>query len=251
MKNQINRQFKQEGLLKSIDGSIQGTIKNRSKNKRESGKVTGGDYLGLGMDAFAGLGMEIIYAYVLEPVIYGAPMGEWTAIQTIIHWIVTCATWGIFAVVLLKKAQGKYQFPVLEKGSPISSWQWGICLLLVALSFAADYISWGGFKIYLEFVRRGPLLFTFQYIYYAFETILFLLIIVFGQKACEVWFKKDSIPYGGIICGMTWGLAHIFSKDLLTGLMGIVLGFGMGGVYLLVNRDLKKAYGILFLMFIL
>ncbi len=252
MRNQINGQFKQEGIWKGIDGgNIMERIRGRRKNKGERGKVTGGDFFWLGVDAFGGLGMEMIYAYLLEPAVYGAPMGEWTTVQTIMHWIVTCATWGIFAAVLIKKAQEKYQFPVLEKGSPVSRRQWGICLLLVALSFVADYISWGGFKIYLEFVRRGPLLFTFQYIYYAFETMLFLLIIVFGQKACEVWFNKAAIPYGGIICGLTWGLAHIFSKDLLTGLMGIALGFGMGGVYLLVNRDLKKAYVILFLMFIL
>ena len=81
--------------------------------------------------------------------------------------------------------------------------------------------------------------------------MLFLLIIVFGQKACEVWFRRSGIPYGGIICGLTWGLAHAFTKDLGTGLLGVIVGFAMGGGYLLVNRDLKKAYGMLFLMFVL
>ena len=81
--------------------------------------------------------------------------------------------------------------------------------------------------------------------------MLFLLIIVFGQKACEVWFQRTNIPYGGIICGLTWGLAHVFTKNLLTGLLGLALGFAMGGVYLLVNRDLRKAYVVLFLMFVL
>ena len=50
---------------------------------------------------------------------------------------------------------------------------------------------------------------------------------------------------------MTWGLAHIFTKDLLTGMLGLALGFAMGSVYLLVGRDLRKAYGVLFLMFVL
>ncbi|MBD5495626.1 MAG: hypothetical protein HDR12_15000 [Lachnospiraceae bacterium] len=112
-------------------------------------------------------------------------------------------------------------------------------------------MAWDGFKVYLEYVNKGFLLFAFQYIYYAFETMLFLLIIVFGQKACEVWFHKERIPYGGIICGLTWGLAHIFTKNLLTGVLGIALGFAMGSVYLLVNRDLKKAYVVLLFMFVL
>ena len=218
---------------------------------KNQNKVKGSDFLWLGLYAFAGLGMEVVYAYFLEPALYGVSMESFTPGQTVCHWILTCITWGIFAYVLIRKAEGKYQFPILEKGSAMHIWQWFLCFLFIALAFVVDYADWGGFKVYLEFVRRGPLLFIFQYIYYLFETMLFLLIIVFGQKACEVWFKRTNIPYGGIICGFTWGLAHIFTKNLFTGLLGLMLGFAMGGVYLLVNRDLKKAYVMLFFMFVL
>lgn len=219
------------------------------KEKKE--KITGGDYLSLGLYAFAGLGMEVLYAYWLEPVIYNAPMQDWSDIQTIAHWILTCITWGIFAFILIRRSGKKYQLALLEKGKAISLWQMGLCTLFILLAFIMDYISWGGFKVYLEYVNKGFLLFAFQYLYYAFETMLFLLIIVFGQKACEVWFRREKIPYGGIICGLTWGLAHIFTKNLLTGFLGIALGFAMGSVYLLVNRDFKKAYVVLFFMFVL
>lgn len=219
------------------------------ENKKE--KITGGDYLSFGLCAFAGLGMEVLYAYLLEPVLYGTPMQDWTNVQTILHWILTCITWGVFAFVLIQKSDKKYDFPLLEKGKTMKLWQFGLCILFILLAFIYNYIDWNGFKVYLEYVNRGFLLFTFQYIYYAFETILFLLIIIFGQKACEVWFHKDKIPYGGIICGLTWGLAHVFTKNLLTGMSGILLGFAMGSVYLLVNRDLKKAYIALFFMFVL
>lgn len=220
------------------------------KNKKER-KITGLDYLGLALYAFGGLGMEVIYAFFLEPMLYGAQMENWSDLQTILHWILTCVTWGIFAYVLIKKSGGKYEYPLLEKGAPMKLWQIGTCIVFILLAFLADYISWDGFKVYLEYQGKGLLLFTFQYIYYAFETMLFLLIVVFGQKACETWFQKTNIPYGGIICGLTWGAAHIFTKDLATGLLGIVLGFAMGSAYLLTNRDLKKAYIVLFLMFIL
>lgn len=228
-------------------------MKENRKDKKESvkDKITGWDYFSLGLCAFAGLGMEVIFAYLLEPVLYGAPMQEWLDVQIIIHWILTCITWGAFAFVLIRKSDKKYRFPLMEKGKPIRLWQLGVCVLFVLLAFIGDYIAWDGFKVYLEYVNKGFVLFTFQYIYYAFETMLFLLIIVFGQKACEVWFHKEKIPYGGIICGLTWGLAHIFTKKLLTGLLGIALGFAMGSVYLLVNRDLKKAYVVLFFMFVI
>ena len=219
--------------------------------KENRKKITGGDYLSLGLYAFAGLGMEVLYAYLLEPVLYGAPMQDWSNMQIILHWILTCITWGIFAFILIRKSGKKYDFPLLEKRDPIKLWQLGVCALFILLAFIGDYIAWDGFKVYLEYVNKGFILFAFQYIYYAFETMLFLLIIVFGQKACEVWFHQEKIPYGGIICGLTWGLAHIFTKNLLTGLLGIALGFAMGSVYLLVNRDLKEACFVLFLMFVI
>lgn len=211
----------------------------------------GMDYLSLGMYAFMGLGMEVLYAFWLEPLLYGVPMEEFSVAQTILHWVATCITWGVFAYVLIIKSGGKYRFPLLEKGKEMKLWQWGACVLFIVGAFLADYMDWGGFKVYIEYRSNGLLLFIFQYLYYLFETMLFLLIIVFGQKACEIWFRKKEFPYGGVICGITWGLGHILTKDLQTGLMGLALGFAMGSVYLLVNRDLKRAYIILFLMFIL
>lgn len=217
-----------------------------------SKKIKGTDYLGLGMWAFGGLGMEMVYAYLLEPLLYGRPMQEWSAVQTTMHWTLTCITWGIFAAVLMKKSASKYEFDLLKaKNVKMTLARVGLCLLFIAAAFWLDYMSWGGFKVYLEWQRRGPLLFTFQYLYYAFETMLFLLIIVFGQKACEVWFRRDNFPFGGIICGLTWGLAHMFTKDIFTGILGLVLGVAMGSIYLVVNRDLRKAYAVLFFMFVL
>lgn len=228
-------------------------LKNRigiDKMKQNRGH-RGGEYLSLALWAFGGLGMEGVYAFFLEPLLYGVEVQEFSGMQTILHWIATCLTWGLFACVLIRKSAGKYEFDLLEKREPLKYWQWIVCAAFILLAFAASYRSWDGFKVYLEFAGKGVILFSFQYLYYLFETMLFALIIVFGQKACEVWFGKEQIPYGGIICGITWGLAHIFTKDLLTGVMGMFLGFAMGSVYLLVNRDFKKAYVILFLMFVL
>ena len=224
---------------------------NRSASDAMERKITGKDYLWLGLYAFCGLGVEAVYAYLLEPILYGAPMQEWSTVQIIIHWIITCVTWGLFAAALIKKSGSKYNYPLTEKRQKMSKQGVVLCIVFIAAAFLIDYIDWNGFKVYLEYVNKGLLLFIFQYIYYAFETMLFLLIIVFGQKACEVWFGRENFPYGGIVCGLTWGLAHVFTKNLLAGLMGIVLGVALGSVYLVVKRDLKKAYVVMFLMFVL
>lgn len=215
-------------------------------------KVTGWDFFWLGMTAFGGLGLEVLYAYLLEPLLYGGPMESWNTGQTIMHWIITCITWGIVSYLLILDSKKKYGFNIFATAEKMAKWQWVSVVFCVVISLVASYIDWKGFKVIKEFQNKGMLLFIFQYIYYAFETVLFMLIIIFTQKAFEVWFKRKNIPYGGIICGITWGFAHAFTKgSILIGLEGIVFGFLLGVTYLLVNRDIKKTYILLFIMFAL
>ncbi len=215
-------------------------------------KVTGLDFLSLSLYAFGGLGLEALYAYLIEPALYGGPMQDWTKVQMISHWIITCLTWGLVAFYLIRTSSRKYGFPLFQQAPPMKVWQWISVSGTVIFSLLMSYMSWDGFKIWMEFQKKGPLLFLFQYIYYAFETVLFMLIIVFGQKALEIWTGNRKFPYGGIICGLTWGLAHILTKgSIWIGLEGLILGFMLGAAYLLVNRDIKKTYLVFLLMFVL
>lgn len=215
-------------------------------------KVTGGDYFSLGLLAFGGLGIEVLYAYFLEPMLYGGGMQDWSVSQNIVHWIITCVTWGVISYILVKMSKDKYAFDLFAKVERMKLWQWGCVAVCIIFSIMGSYISWDGFKVIKEFQNKGALLFVFQYIYYAVETVLFMLIIIFTQKAFEVWFKRKDIPYGGIICGITWGFAHAFTKgSIMVGLEGILLGFLLGVAYLLVNRSVKKTYVVLFIMFAL
>jgi hypothetical protein len=215
-------------------------------------KTKGYHFLLLALCAFAGLGVEALYAFLIEPAIYGAAMQEWTTGQTIIHWVLTSITWGIAAVLLLKLSNRKFGFDLSKSGERMKPWQWLCVLLCTAFMIVVSYFDWGGFKVVKEFEHNGWLKFIFQYIYYFFETVLFTLIIVFGQKACELWFKKENFPYGGIAVALTWGLGHILSKGLVaTGLLSALGGFIFGVVYLLVNRDIKKTFLFLFILFVM
>ncbi|MBP5636739.1 MAG: hypothetical protein J6X25_04390, partial [Bacteroidales bacterium] len=85
-----------------------------------------------------------------------------------------------------------------------------------------------------EFKSRGPILFPFQYVYYLFEVMLVLLIIIFGQMAFEKWFNNNKIPFGGILVALTWGLGHWLSKgSLFAGIYTAIGGFvfGFSGLY--------------------
>lgn len=216
-------------------------------------KGKGINYLILSLLAFLGLGLEILLGFFIEPMIYGTKIiSEWSVVQIILHWCITCLLWGTVAVFLIKVAKNKYNFDIFQKYKKMKLWQWvvvGICLLFMIV---VSYIDWNGFKVVKEFINSGWLKFIFQYIYYAFETLLFMLIIIFGQKAFEKWFKNTSIPYGGIIVALTWGIGHIFTKsNIMAGVLATIGGFIFGIVYLLVNREIKKTFILLFLFFVL
>lgn len=215
-------------------------------------KSKGMDYLWLALTAFGGLGLEALYAFLLEPLVYGCEMQDWKTRQIILHWTITCCTWGIVAWYTVRSAKKNCNFSLFEKSSPLKPWQWAAAIGCVLVCLGSTYIDWGGIKFLIEFRQLGLLKFTFQYIYYLFEVVLFMLIIVYGQKAFEMWFKKPNIPYGGIVVALTWGMGHWMTKGTLAaGLYTAFGGFCFGTVYLLLNRNIKLTYGALCIMFIL
>lgn len=220
-------------------------------NTTKEHNTTGLQYFYLALSAFTAFGIEVLLAFFIEPAIYGRSMQEWSATQNIAHWIITCLAWGIAAVYIVRFAKRKYQFDIFSPAKKVVVWQWMLIAVCLLFSGVVSYMSWNGFKIIKEFQNKGWLLFIFQYIYYLFETLLFTLIVVFGQKACEVWFKRENFPYGGIAVALMWGLAHIFTKDITTGLLSALGGFIFGCIYLLVNRDIKKTAVLLFILFVI
>ena len=226
-------------------------MKNRLKD--------GFDYLCYGLDTFAVIGFELLLAYVIEFNLYKTDFKGFTPAQSIIHWVITCAAWGLGAVLIMKDCKKKTGLDLIGNfktskifDKSIKARQWILIVIGVVLCLISTWIDWNGSKVLTEWNRRGPLLFTFQYMYYLFEVLLVLLIIIFGQTAFEKWFNNNKIPFGGILVALTWGIGHWYTKGSLgAGLYTAVGGFVFGGVYLLTNRNVKLSYILLCIMFIL
>ena len=60
--------------------------------KRMTERKKGWLILSLSLDAFAGLGLEVLLAFWLEPMIYGRTMEQWNTWQSVLHWCITCKT---------------------------------------------------------------------------------------------------------------------------------------------------------------
>lgn len=215
-------------------------------------KTLAGNYLTLASLAFAGLGLEVILALVIEPILYGSSIGNWTVIQNILHWSFTCILWLLIAAALIHTARKKYEFDIFQPTERIKTWQWLAIVACIVFSLIVSYIDWNGSKVVKEYLYHGLPKFIFQYLYYLVETILVSLIIIFAQKACECRFLNPNIPYGGMITALTWGLVHILTKgSIITGIICALGGFLFGLVYLLTNRNIRIAFPILFIMFVL
>ena len=218
-------------------------------------------YLGMALLPFLFLGLELLVLFI-ESLFYGTmDFSEISALKGIsvwlIHWGLTCLVWGIGAwlLVVLAKKRG---FDVFENKFPVPAMNWVIVLILVALSVAGSYLAWDmQFKFLAElgsmknlFGDLGVVAFIAQYVYYLFESVLILAVIVFGQKFGEHAFRKSNIPWGGILCCLTWGLTHILTQGLFTGIYAAVSAVAYGIVYVLLKRNVRYAYPILALMFV-
>lgn len=216
-------------------------------------------FLSYALEAFGVIGIELLLAYVIEANIYHIGIKEYSATQNIIHWVVICICWGVGAFLVIMDCKKHSDLDLIADikkpglfNSNIKAWQWVLIGLGVTACLVSTWIDWNGSKVLKEFNSRGPLLFTFQYIYYLFEVLPVLLIIIFGQTAFEKWFNNNKIPFGGILVALTWGLGHWLTKGSLgAGLYTAVGGFVFGSVYLLTNRNVKLSYILLCIMFIL
>ncbi len=233
---------------------------NKGKKQKKELKERGSEYFWLAMYAFGGLGIEVLYAFWLEPMIYGHEMNQFTTSQSLLHWTVTCITWLIVIFLILRYAKNKLDFDIRNNQGRVKPIGWIVSILVILFITIINCVDTGtvqNLKIVREFGNLGPLKFVFQHLYYLVEIGLVTLILVFGQIAMEKWFKKiagskENIPYGGIVVGLTWGLVHWLTKSSwLMGVEGLALGFLFGSIYLLLSRDIRKTYVVLAIAFIL
>jgi hypothetical protein len=215
-------------------------------------------FLGLAFLHFLLLALELVIL-LIESIFYGT-MDFWTldVHAIIIHWICTISIWsaGLFILNVLSKKIGYNIFENNDKPKMINLVIVGIIIIITA---AGSYISWEmRFKPFVEFTNfinkyngMGIVVFIFQYLYYITESILFFAIVVFAQEFGERTFKSQIIPWGGIICGLTWGLGHLLTQNSFTGIYLFFVSIFYGVVYLQVKKNVKYAYIITAIMFII
>lgn len=216
--------------------------------EKSNKKISSWKFFWLAIDAFLGLGLEMVIL-IGEMQIYGYGFEQMNKWQNLLHWGLTCLVWGIMTWFLINQSKKKYNFSIWDFSAVPDQKNKLIASVLVLILIAEAAFSWKGFKPYMEFQGKGIIIFIGQYIYYLFETAIFMLIVIFGQKFGEMAFKKESIPWGGILLAITWASAHILTKNFQTGIESMFCALLYGIIYLLMKKNPKWSYALIAISF--
>lgn len=210
-------------------------------------KVDNKEFLWHGLYAFAGFGLELILIMIENML-----TKEQNIFTNCLHWTLTSILWGVMGFILYKRSKNKLHFDIRNTEKA----EWKNVMILLVLMIAALIMKCfviGGVKSVMEFKELGVIKFVFQYVYYLFEVILILLTIAFGQRFFEGIGKSANkfIPYGGLFLACTWGLMHILTQDLVTGIYAFAMSVVYGAAYLLLNKNTKYTYLAILLLFVI
>ncbi len=208
-------------------------------------KIDNKDFLWYSLYSFAGFGLEILLM-MIENIF----VKEQTTFTACIHWTLTIILWGTISFILYKNSKKKLKFDLINNDN-VSKRKLLLAIILIIVYLITKYFVIGGIKPINEFKELGIIKFIFQYMYYFFETILIILTISFGQRVFEAISKNKIIPYGGLVLAFTWGLMHILTQSMATGIFAFASAIIYGIVYLLLNKNTKCSYLSILFMFIL
>ncbi|MCE1179567.1 MAG: hypothetical protein LWW86_11165 [Micrococcales bacterium] len=156
------------------------------------------------------------------------------------------------AAYLVARARREHDVDVLAKVGPPSGRAALGALVLVAAMFALGLAIRDGWKPVLEADGKTAAEFIAQHVYYLAEVALVLLLVAFGQRAGELRWGRPEVPWGGLLAGLTWGLMHTLTQgSLAAGGYAALSGLALGTAYLLMRKDVRFAYPLLAVPFIL
>lgn len=195
----------------------------------------------------------LVYAaFAAEFILFGqVPLNDYTPDQAVFHWMMSGIVFGGVALLLAWRSYSHLRFSILKLDKP--SWKGiviSLALAVLCIRLNAAYL--GALKIVAVFRQMGLLFIGFQLFYDISRMLLVFLILAFGQKFFEALLgRQTSIPWGGILLALTWGLVHILSKGSLSAGLGVALfSLAYGEIYLQLDKNALWTYGIITLAFL-
>lgn len=216
-------------------------------------KIIENKFFELTMYAFLALGMEVVIVAIESLV--GIDM--YTTNGYIIHLAALSISWLFFSIILYKSAKRKYNFDALSyKGELQNEKLLPIILISLLIICLSSYVN-GGVKIMSEYreimiyYNQGLIVFAFNLLTYLGKGCVIVLLIAFGQKLGEDISSNLRVPYGGGILACAWGIINIITGSLYSGLYTFIVALGFGMIYILLRKNLRLVYPLIFILLIL
>lgn len=198
------------------------------------------NFINYGLYAFGGLGLEILLL-LLETQVWSVMGISETLATQLIHWMFTSILWIGMGIWLYRK------LPCIDtKVKHIDIWR---MLPIIICSIALTTFCWNGIKPVMEYQHLGFIKFIAQYFYYIWEALLITLMISFGQHMIKEHKRNQYIPMGGIFLAITWGLIHILTQGMSTGIYACVQAILYGIVYIGLKKNFTYSYLVILFMF--
>lgn len=228
-------------------------------------KMSAFSYFILGMIAFGFLGLEFGVLFI-STFVDGrslSQVGSWPIhwYGAIFHWTMTIILWSIGSLLIWSwvKKKGIQKSLINVKMTKKTLYYTVVSIFIVIIytlieSLISDTTIPQVISEYRGFVRMygdyAWIVTIFQVLYYAFEMILVLLMIIMFQRMGEQLFKNQYIPYGSILLMLTWGMIHFLSHP--AGALGVTIwAFMPGLIYIFSKKKFLPVYMLLLLGFIL
>lgn len=203
-------------------------------------------FLSLSLLAFLSFMLEYFSLFVIEAWLLHVDIWNYTAQDRSIHCVIMAVLWAVYIGILLSYSKKQLHFPSKgNKKDRVSFRNWSIALLCLIGCKIIIFLDWHTLKIIGEFQGKTISQFLAQYLYYIFEIMLVLLIIVYGQKAAETRLNSQ-IPFGGIILALTWGIFHFVSRgaglEIWNGISTVIFSILSGVIYLKLGKSWVYSY---------
>lgn len=222
-------------------------------------------YFMIALVFFAILGCEYL-VFFIDRIIDGRSISDmylWAIhwYGAVSHWIITIVLWGGASFVFYLYAKKKKHIHELInfKVDRVALLTLIVVIILVVadgaieantdnITFPQILSEYYGFKS--MYGSSAWLVSIFQNVYYLFESIVVLIMVVCFQKAGELWFRKTYFPWASIGLAFTWGIIHFLSHP--SGAMGVFIWSILPGfVYVISKKSFYPTFVILFLAFVI
>lgn len=206
----------------------------------------GKKYLWLSLITFMAFLLEYFALFVIEMLVLKMDIMHYTAHQRSVHHWIMVVLWLIYLGLILLYTYKQHSFSIFDRKKKSSN-----NILIVLICFVGckimTFLDWHTLKVIGEAHGKTYFQFISQYMYYILEVVIVLLIIIYAQKAFDIFIKKESsTPFGGIVLALTWGMFHFVSRgvglEIWNGISCMIFSILAGIMYVKLDRDYLYSY---------